>query len=274
MRTPSTGREIVIEAEPGRTYVDRETGEPLEVVGDAGAARARRRPSCPGPSRTCACATGATSSRRRTSTTARTAVAAWRRSPPPLGSPASRASSHAPSRFSPQPSRSGCCWRSASRRAAAVARSSAETLETPPLTVGTGATLPSTTAYDPTDHHDDHDRHAAPTRGGAVDTGGGTGGAGDTGGDTTGGDTGGTTGHRRRRRPRRPVAAARQRRRSPPTRAAPSPNYQSFCDAEPGRLLRPRRRAGARRAREVISSFFCRRPALSGATGVVISVAE
>jgi hypothetical protein len=33
MRTPSTGREIVLEAEPGRTYVDRETGEPLEVVG-------------------------------------------------------------------------------------------------------------------------------------------------------------------------------------------------------------------------------------------------
>lgn len=33
LRTPSTGREIVIEAEPGRTYVDRETGEPLEVVG-------------------------------------------------------------------------------------------------------------------------------------------------------------------------------------------------------------------------------------------------
>jgi hypothetical protein len=33
MRTPSTGREVVIEAEPGKTYTDRETGEPLEVVG-------------------------------------------------------------------------------------------------------------------------------------------------------------------------------------------------------------------------------------------------
>lgn len=33
MRTPSTGREVVIEAEPGRTYVDRDTGEALEVVG-------------------------------------------------------------------------------------------------------------------------------------------------------------------------------------------------------------------------------------------------
>ncbi len=32
MRTPSTGREIVLEAEAGRTYVDRETGEPLQVV--------------------------------------------------------------------------------------------------------------------------------------------------------------------------------------------------------------------------------------------------
>lgn len=33
MRTPSTGREVIIEAEPGRVYLDRETGEELEVVG-------------------------------------------------------------------------------------------------------------------------------------------------------------------------------------------------------------------------------------------------
>ena len=33
MRTPSSGREIIIEAEPGEIYVDRETSEPLEVVG-------------------------------------------------------------------------------------------------------------------------------------------------------------------------------------------------------------------------------------------------
>ena len=32
-RTPSTGREIILEAEPGHIYVDRETGEELEVVG-------------------------------------------------------------------------------------------------------------------------------------------------------------------------------------------------------------------------------------------------
>ena len=33
LRTPSTGREILLEVEPGQTYVDRETGEPLEVIG-------------------------------------------------------------------------------------------------------------------------------------------------------------------------------------------------------------------------------------------------
>lgn len=33
MRTPSTGREIFLEAEPGTVYRDRETGEVLEVVG-------------------------------------------------------------------------------------------------------------------------------------------------------------------------------------------------------------------------------------------------
>jgi hypothetical protein len=34
MRTPSTDREVVIEAEPGRIYVDHETDEPLEVVAE------------------------------------------------------------------------------------------------------------------------------------------------------------------------------------------------------------------------------------------------
>jgi hypothetical protein len=32
-RTPSTGREVVLPAEPGKVYVDKETGEELEVVG-------------------------------------------------------------------------------------------------------------------------------------------------------------------------------------------------------------------------------------------------
>jgi hypothetical protein len=33
LRTPSTGREILVEAEPDKVYRDRETGEELEVVG-------------------------------------------------------------------------------------------------------------------------------------------------------------------------------------------------------------------------------------------------
>ncbi len=32
-RTPSTGREQIMEADPGRIYVDRDTGEELEVLG-------------------------------------------------------------------------------------------------------------------------------------------------------------------------------------------------------------------------------------------------
>ena len=32
MRTPSTGREVIIQADPDEIYLDRETGEPLEVV--------------------------------------------------------------------------------------------------------------------------------------------------------------------------------------------------------------------------------------------------
>jgi hypothetical protein len=33
MRAPSTGRELIIEADPERVYVDRDTGEQLEVAG-------------------------------------------------------------------------------------------------------------------------------------------------------------------------------------------------------------------------------------------------
>ncbi len=32
MRTPSTGRETIVEADPDRVYRDRETGEELEVM--------------------------------------------------------------------------------------------------------------------------------------------------------------------------------------------------------------------------------------------------
>ena len=33
LRTPSTGREVLLAAEDGRTYLDRDTGEPMEIVG-------------------------------------------------------------------------------------------------------------------------------------------------------------------------------------------------------------------------------------------------
>jgi hypothetical protein len=33
MRAPSTGRELIIEADPERVYLDRDTGEQLEVAG-------------------------------------------------------------------------------------------------------------------------------------------------------------------------------------------------------------------------------------------------
>lgn len=33
MRAPSTGREVILDAKPDRVYIDRETGEHLEVVG-------------------------------------------------------------------------------------------------------------------------------------------------------------------------------------------------------------------------------------------------
>ena len=33
LRTPSTGREVLLAAEPGETYLDRDTGEPMEVIG-------------------------------------------------------------------------------------------------------------------------------------------------------------------------------------------------------------------------------------------------
>ena len=33
LRSPSTGREVILEAEPDGVYVDHETGEPLDVVG-------------------------------------------------------------------------------------------------------------------------------------------------------------------------------------------------------------------------------------------------
>jgi hypothetical protein len=34
MRTPSTGREVIVEVEPEKVYVDKSTGEALEVVAE------------------------------------------------------------------------------------------------------------------------------------------------------------------------------------------------------------------------------------------------
>jgi hypothetical protein len=33
LRNPATGREVLIEADPGEIYLDRETGDQLEIVG-------------------------------------------------------------------------------------------------------------------------------------------------------------------------------------------------------------------------------------------------
>lgn len=33
LRNPSSGREVIAAAQPGEIYTDRETGEPMEVVG-------------------------------------------------------------------------------------------------------------------------------------------------------------------------------------------------------------------------------------------------
>ncbi len=33
MRSPASGREVILEAEPGKTYLDRDSGEQLEVLG-------------------------------------------------------------------------------------------------------------------------------------------------------------------------------------------------------------------------------------------------
>jgi hypothetical protein len=103
---------------------------------------------------------------------------------------------------------------------------SAETLDTPPLTVGAGATVPSTSSTTSTTTTTSTTADA----GGATDSGGDTGGAADTGGDAgadAGPDTGGGTapdtgggGTTTPTQPANPGGAA--------------PNYQSFCDENQG----------------------------------------
>jgi hypothetical protein len=112
---------------------------------------------------------------------------------------------------------------------------SAGTLETPPLTVGTGATLPSSASTSTTTTTTTSTTSTTPDvtddTGGAVDTGADTGAAtGDTGdGDTgdTGADTGGGTA----------PATGGGDTTTPAEPANPggaAPNYQSFCDENPG----------------------------------------
>jgi hypothetical protein len=107
---------------------------------------------------------------------------------------------------------------------------SAETLDTPPLTVGTGATLPSTTTTSTTTSTTSTTADSGGDTGGAVDTGADTGGAVDTGGDTGGGDTGGDTGGG--------TAPDTGGGTTTPTQPAnpggAAPNYQSFCNENPG----------------------------------------
>lgn len=105
---------------------------------------------------------------------------------------------------------------------------SAGTLETPPLTVGTGVTMPSTTSSTTTTTSttttDDSDT------GGATDT-GDTGGAVDTGGDATGGTTGGDTGGGTTP----PTGGGGTTTPTQPSNpGGASPDYQSFCDENPG----------------------------------------
>jgi hypothetical protein len=110
---------------------------------------------------------------------------------------------------------------------------SAETLEAPPLTVGTGVTLPSTTAATTTTTTTTTD--SSSDTGGAADTGGGTGGAVDTGG-TAGGDTGGTTGGDTGggTAPATGGGGGTTTPTQPANPGGASPDYQSFCRENPG----------------------------------------
>jgi len=109
---------------------------------------------------------------------------------------------------------------------------SAETLETPPLTVGTGVTMPSTTSSTTTTTSTTTTDSSSDS-GGAADT-GGTGGAVDTGG-TTGADTGGTTGGDTGGGTTPATGGGGTTTPTQPSNpGGASPNYQSFCNENPG----------------------------------------
>jgi hypothetical protein len=107
---------------------------------------------------------------------------------------------------------------------------SAETLETPPLTVGTGATLPSTSTSSTTSTTTTSTTaDSGADTGGAVDTGVDSGGAVDTGADTgaddTAGDTGGGTA---------PDTGGDVTTTPPANPGGAVPDTQAFCDENPG----------------------------------------
>jgi hypothetical protein len=107
---------------------------------------------------------------------------------------------------------------------------SAETLDTPPLTVGAGATLPSTsTTATTTTATTSTTVDGGVDTGGAADTGVDSGGAVDTGGDTgagTGGDTGGGTAP--------DTGAGMTTPTQPANPGGAAPDYESFCNENPG----------------------------------------
>jgi hypothetical protein len=115
---------------------------------------------------------------------------------------------------------------------------SAETLDTPPLTVGTSAIAPSAsiTSTMTTTTTSTTAASSSTDTGGAADAGGGTGGTtGATGGDTsagTGADTGAATGGGTAPATGGGGGTTTQAQPSNPGGAAP--NYKSFCDENPG----------------------------------------
>ena len=146
LRTPSTGREILLEAEPGApTSTARRASRSRS---SARCSRSRRRsPSCRGRSRTCASATGATSWPRRTSTTAPPAAAAWPRSradAPPATVRPLRTALFSPSSCSRSPRRAAAPTAPRSRRSRARRSSSpCRTRRAPPTSPRTPAPTPT-----------------------------------------------------------------------------------------------------------------------------------
>jgi hypothetical protein len=110
---------------------------------------------------------------------------------------------------------------------------SAATLETPPLTVGTGVTLPSTTATTTTGTTSTTGDSNVDT-GGAVDTGSDTGGAVDTGGDTAAGDTGDDPGGDTGGGTAPDAGGNTTTPAQPANPGGAAPDYQGFCDENQG----------------------------------------